>query len=268
MTMSDETCRQMNAELDRRFAGTGDGLSEAGRLHLMSCARCAALYGWISEKQSGLTVNADLTHRIAAQIESSLAPVKPIPSPGAFAVRIAAMFVLLTCALVAFMGGAGITAMSRLQLAGVGALLVSGTTLFSATLGKLTTPGSTRRVPTWLTMLVFATAALGGIALLFPWRAEDASPFLSWQCALRELAIAAPAAVLFWILMRRAVVLSPAAMGAGVGAVAGLLAVSALQFACPHQEALHLLLWHWSVLLVTTAAGALTARCVASIRHI
>jgi hypothetical protein len=30
------------------------------------------------------------------------------------------MFVLLTCALVAFMGGAGIAAMSRLQLAGIG----------------------------------------------------------------------------------------------------------------------------------------------------
>jgi hypothetical protein len=118
-----------------------------------------------------------------------------------------------------------------------------------------------------MTMLVFAIAALGGIALLFPWRAEGGSPFLSWKCALRELAIAAPAAALFWIPLRRAVVLSPAAMGASVGAVAGLLAVSVLQFACPHQEALHLLLWHWSVLLVTTAAGALAARCAASIRH-
>lgn len=267
MTMSEETCRQMDAELDRRFAGTGDGLSEAGRLHLASCARCAALYGWISGKQSALAVNADLTHRIVADMESSLAPVKPIPSPGVFAVRIAAMLVLLTCVLVALMGGAGIRAMSRVQLAGVGALLASGTMLFSVTLGKQTTPGSTRRVPTGMAMLVFAVAALGGITLLFPWRAEDSSPFLSWQCALRELAIAAPAAVLFWILLRRAVVLSPAAMGAGLGAVAGLLAVSALQFTCPHQEALHLLLWHWSVLLVTAAAGGLAARLAGSVRH-
>lgn len=267
MTMSEETCRQMDAELDRRFAGTGEGLSEVVRLHLASCARCGALYGWISEKQTGLAVNPELTRRIAAQIECSLTPVKSIPSPGAFAVRIAAMLVLLTCALVAFMGARGISVMSRLQLVGIGALLISGTILFSVTLGKQTTPGSTRRVPTWLMMLVFALAALTGIALLFPWQAEDASPFLSWQCAPRELAIAAPAAVLFWVLLRRAVVLSPAATGASVGAVAGLLAVSVLQFTCPHQQALHLLLSHWSVLLVTTAAGALAARCAASIRH-
>lgn len=256
----------MDAELDWRLAGTG-GVSEAARLHLASCARCAALYGWISERHSGLSVNPDVVHRIAAQIESSLTPVNPIASPAAFAVRIAAISGLLTCALVALMGAGGISAMSRLQLAGIGALLISGTILFSVTLGKQTTPGSVRRLPTWLTTLVFAGAAVGGIALLFPWRSEDASPFLSWQCAVRELAIAAPTAVLFWALLRRAVVLSPSAMGASVGAVAGLLAVSVLQFSCPHQEALHLLLWHWSVLLITTGAGALAARFAASIRH-
>jgi hypothetical protein len=39
--------------------------------------------------------------------------------------------------------------------------------------------------------------------------------------------------------------------------MAGLLAVTVLQFGCVYQEALHLLLWHWSVLAIAAGAGAL-----------
>jgi hypothetical protein len=91
----------------------------------------------------------------------------------------------------------------------------------------------------------------------FPWRTPGTALTLSWQCLLRELAIAIPAAALFWILLRRSAVLSAAAKGASAGAMSGLLAVTVLQFSCPYQEALHLLLWHWSVLGITTGAGAL-----------
>lgn len=264
--MAEEMCRQMDAELDRLLAGAGEALSEAGRLHLANCPRCAALYGWISERRPEPAVSADLTHRITAEIGSSLTPVKPIPSPGSFALRILAAFVVLTCGLVALLGASGIMAMTRTELGVIGVVLISGAILFSVTLGKQTSPGSVRHIPTWITMLIFAGAVVAGVVLLFPWRAEEASVFLSWQCALRELAIAAPASILFWLLMRRAVVLSPAAMGASLGAVAGLMAVSVQQFTCPHQEALHLLLWHWSVLLVTTGVGALAARFAASVR--
>jgi hypothetical protein len=48
------------------------------------------------------------------------------------------------------------------------------------------------------------------------------------------------------------------AMGATLGATAGLLGVTVLQVKCPHQEALHLLVWHGSVLAIATGAGLLT----------
>jgi hypothetical protein len=96
---------------------------------------------------------------------------------------------------------------------------------------------------------------------LFPWREPGTSTGLSWQCSLREFAIAAPAAALLWMLLRRsAPALSPTALGASAGAIAGLLAVTVLQFGCVYQEALHLLLWHWSVLAISAGAGALLGR--------
>ena len=56
----------------------------------------------------------------------------------------------------------------------------------------------------------------------------------------------------------RKIALSPTALGASVGAMAGLVAVTVLQFDCVYQEALHLLLWHWSVLAIKFSRHALT----------
>lgn len=265
--MSGDTCKQIDAEFDRRLGAAQADLTGDVRRHIAGCPRCAELYGGIAERPAEPAVDSELSRRIAAEIGSSLVPVKPSPSPAGFAVRVIAIVVLLTGALLAFTGRAGIGVMNRAELAGVGVLLAAGAILFAATLGKQTAPGSRRRIPTWTAMVLFALTAVGGIVWLFPWHAEGAPVTLSWQCALRELAIAAPAAALFWVVLRKAVVLSPAAMGASVGAVAGLLGVAVLQFACVYQEAHHLLLWHWSVLAITSGAGALIARCAASMRR-
>jgi hypothetical protein len=159
------------------------------------------------------------------------------------------------------MGAAGLRKMSTGQFVGSGLLLAAGAVLFSLSLARQMAPGSRRGIPTWLVMALFGSAALGAITLLFPWREPGTSIGLSWQCSLREFAIAAPAAGLLWLLLRRsAPALSPTALGASVGAMAGLLAVTVLQFGCVYQEALHILLWHWSVLAIAAGAGALLGR--------
>lgn len=263
--MSGEACRQIDAEFDRRFGRTE--LAEQARAHMAECPRCTKLYGWVAEKTTAPAGDTELSRRIVAQIAPSLTPVKPIASPAAFAGRVIGLILLLTGVLVAAMGGAGIGVMNRVEFVGISAVLAAGAILFSLTLGRQTTPGARRRIPTWTAMLLFSIAAAAGIVLLFPWHAEGAPLTLSWQCALRELTIAVPAATLFWVWLRKAVVLSPAGMGASVGAVAGLLGVAVLQFTCVYQEALHLLLWHWSVLAVTSGGGALVAWGTARVRR-
>lgn len=54
-------------------------------------------------------------------------------------------------------------------------------------------------------------------------------------------------------------VISPVAFGGTLGATAGLLGLTVLQFRCIHQDALHLIVWHGSVLVLATATRALVA---------
>ena len=96
---------------------------------------------------------------------------------------------------------------------------------------------------------------LSSLALLFPWRGVQAFVAMGWPCLLGGLGIAVPAALLLWVIVRRGAPLSVGTLGATIGATAGLLGVTVLQFKCPLQEAPHLVVWHGGVLVVATVAG-------------
>jgi len=255
------TCKRIDAEFDRRFEVPDADISAEGRNHLASCARCRNLHHWIAERPAATGVSSELSRRIQSQLVASLTPVRPAASIQVCVLRFLTMFLAFAGGLVVTMGAEGLRQMSSAQFVGSGFLLVAGAVLFSLSLARQLAPGSRRSIPTWLAMALFGGTAVGGITLLFPWRMPGTSIGLSWQCSLRELAIAAPAAGLLWLLLRRsAPALSATALGASVGAMAGLLAVTVLQFDCVYQQALHLLLWHWSVLAISAGAGALLGR--------
>ncbi len=252
-------CDRIEAELGRRAP-----LSDAARKHLDACPRCRALYAWMSETPALPPISAGLSRRIGRELTASLKPVKPLPSIEVSAFLFFVIFSGCAAALIAMMGLAGFHLMSTLQFLGIVAILAAGAVLFSLGLARQTAPGGRRRLPSEVAAAAFGAAVLAGIVLLFPWREAGAGIAQSWQCSLLELAIAAPAAALFWLLLRRRAVLSATATGASIGAMAGLLGVTVLQFGCVYQNAVHLLLWHWSVLGIATAAGALAGRIVRS----
>jgi hypothetical protein len=111
-------------------------------------------------------------------------------------------------------------------------------------------------------MLAWACLGVGfltGAALLFPWRGGEAFASQGWPCLLAGSAVAIPGGVLFRLLTRRGVPLSAGAFGGTLGAIAGLLGVTVLQFRCIYQNATHLLVWHGGVLILSIAVGVLVA---------
>ena len=72
-----------------------------------------------------------------------------------------------------------------------------------------------------------------------PWTRTDGE----WSVHL----MAAPSTLLFWFL------------GASLGAIGGLLGASVLQFTCNRQDAVHLLVWHGGVVIVSLLLGVLVA---------
>jgi hypothetical protein len=232
----------------------------AAREHLQACARCRKLYDWLLEPPPAPPVSSELRQRIVSELAASLEPVVPQAGIGFSALQLLAIFGLCAAGFVALMGIAGFDVMSTAQLLGIGAVMAAGAVLCSRMLALQMLPGSRRRVAAPLAITLFGLAVIVCLLLLFPGREPGVPIDVSWQCSLRELAVAIPAAALFWFLVGRKAMLSAGAAGAAVGAMAGLVAVSVLQVACVHQNAVHLLLWHWSVMAVATAAGALAGR--------
>jgi hypothetical protein len=165
-------------------------------------------------------------------------------------------FLGLALLLIAAMGLDGFERMAAWQAWGIGAILLAGAAMASVLLVRQVIPGSRRRIPEKTALTILGAGVLAGIALLFPWQPERQFAEIGSACTLRGLLVAAPAAVLFGILIWRGAKLSLPLLGGTLGATAGLVGVTVLQFRCIHQEALHLLVWHASVPVISAALGA------------
>jgi hypothetical protein len=177
------------------------------------------------------------------------------------------VFLLLTAALASMMKLVGIDAMSLRQLAGVSAILALGAVLLSRSIAWQMTPGSRQRIPAWYAVAILGAGLLAGIVFLFPWKMPEAFLARGLHCLRVGLALAIPAAVLFWLLARRGAPLDLTTLGATLGAIAGLLSVTMLQFTCDLQNIGHLLVWHGGVLVISTLLGAVIGQSAGRFRR-
>lgn len=251
--MSSTQCTQIDTVLDCQ----GALLSDENMHHLDQCPHCRALFTWMTEGSSVVPISPAELERIARPLLTSLRPVKLLPSPRVLITQIIVIFTVFSTALVAVMGTAGIARASALQVVGIGALVAAGVYLFSAMLARQMRPGSYQAVPAHTVLATFGLGLLTAMGVLFPWGEPPRFAAQGLPCLLGGVGIAVPAAALLWLIVRRGAVLSVITLGATLGATAGLLGVTVLQVKCPHQEALHLLVWHGSVLLIATGVGAL-----------
>jgi len=205
-------------------------------------------------------LSPELHNKISRNLTASLRPVKPLPVTRVLVGQFGAIFLLFAAALIAMMGVTGIRTLDAWQAFGILAILTLGVLLLSVILAWQIRPGTKQQIPAKLSWACFGVGFLSGVALLFPWREGEAFVSRGWPCLLSGSAVAIPGGILFWLLTRRGVPLSATAFGGTLGAIAGLLGVTVLQFRCIHQDAAHLLVWHGGVLVLAIAAGVLVAR--------
>jgi hypothetical protein len=89
-------------------------------------------------------------------------------------------------------------------------------------------------------------------------RSEQDSAFLASgaMCLKNGLKYSIPAALLLWLILRRGAILCPKLIGAGAGALAGLAGLSVLEVNCPNLNVFHILVWHGSVVAISSLLGA------------
>jgi len=204
-------------------------------------------------------LSPDLHRKISGALTASLQPVRPMPAARVLTGQFASIFLVFAAALIAMMGVTGFRALHAWQALGIVAVLAVGVSLFSLTLAWQIRPGSLQKIPAKLSWAYFGVGFLTGAALLFPWRGAEAFVSRGWPCLLTGSAVAIPGGVLFWLLTRRGVPLSAGAFGGTLGAIAGLLGLTVLQFHCLYQNAAHLLLWHGGILVLSITTGLLVA---------
>jgi hypothetical protein len=205
------------------------------------------------------SVPPELLDRIAASINSSLHPVRPMPSP-----RVLTAGLFLVCALVAVVGAwrsglFGIQVLSIAQRVVILSMLALLAWVAARELVSQWTPGSRHYLtPCWLIALICLTL-LAMFAVLF--NDYHATRFISAGvvCLLVGILHAVPAAGLAAWLLKRGLAVEPIPAGALAGAFGGLSGVTMLELHCPNLEAAHVLFWHVAVVPVSAALGALAA---------
>jgi len=185
-----------------------------------------------------------------------------MPAARVLAGQFAAIFAVFAAALIAMTGVTGFRTLRAWQALGIVVILAVGVSLFSLTLAWQIRPGSLQKIPAKLSWAYFGVGFLTGAALLFPWRGAEAFVSRGWPCLLTGSAVAIPGGVLFWLLTRRGVPLSAGAFGGTLGAIAGLLGLTVLQFHCLYQNAAHLLVWHGGILVLSITTGLLVALAI------
>jgi hypothetical protein len=258
-------CGIVDRELDRQFGARGADLSPQARDHLLECERCQRLYRFLNSPIDNSSIR--LPANIRGALPASFKPVSPLPSTWTLAAQFLILFLLLCWSAIGMMGTAGFHKMDGRQRIGIGFDLALGVALVSLSLAWQMRPGSLQRLSAGWALTAVAVAFFGGVALMFPWQA--CRPFFAqgWPCLTAGLLMAVPAALLFWLLARRGVPRATGTLGGVLGAIAGLVGVTALAFRCTHQETGHLLVFHGGVLVISAAIGVLIARVTSRWAH-
>jgi len=173
-----------------------------------------------------------------------------------------AVFAAGAAGLIAVMDKAGFHLMTGAQISWMGAILAGGGILFSVALAWRMVPASRQGFPISFVLALSGVGVIGGIALLFPWRTSSSFISEGTPCAVMELMVAIPAAVIFWLLARRGALVASAGLGAALTGLAAFLALTPLQTQCMFQQAPHLLVWHGATAAILIGLGALIGDCL------
>ena len=207
-----------------------------------------------------IAVRPEVPRELSGELKKSLRVVKPLPSNSLLVAQFLLVFGACAAALIAVLDKAGFHLMSAAQVGVMAALFAGGGVSFSMQLVRRMVPGSRVFAPAGLRLLLAGVAV--ATALLFPWRMPQAFLAEGWPCAILELAIAAPAAAIFWAMAQRGMLFASAGLGAALTALPVFLALLVDQAQCMFPQAPHLLLWHGGMAAGLITTGALTGRAI------
>ncbi len=199
----------------------------------------------------------EILGRIAESIAGSMRPVRPLPPQWMLTGGVA-----LICALVALAGAAGmrfsgIAKMSVLERGTVFSVLGILVLVAASELVSAMIPGSRRRFPSGVLLLVTSLCLAAVLALCFRDYRTTHFVHAGLVCLAIGVVHAIVAGLLSWLVLRRGFAVDAVSAGLAAGTLAGLAGVGMLELHCPNFQTAHVLVWHLGVLLVSAGLGGL-----------
>lgn len=192
---------------------------------------------------------------IRTAVLADLKPVRPLAGTGTLFFAFMAIFLLAAAVGVAVLGFGGWLAENPAQRIAVFTALGVGSGLLAFSLGRLMVPGS--RMLLRPALLVVAVLALMVVIFGLLFRPREESTFVATGlfCLKIGLTCAIPTALLFWVVLRRGMILNPVVTAVAAGTLAGLSGLTLLEIFCPNLNQYHILVWHFGAVLASVAGG-------------
>jgi hypothetical protein len=197
--------------------------------------------------------------RAEAAILRDLRPVTPLASPWLYILILLLLFAAAAVDSAAILGMAGLRALSPAQRVLIFAALCGVASVAAVACARQMRPASGRNLAVFAWVLapsllapVFALLLSGYDPLHF---VHEGIP-----CLVAGLSIAIPTGLAVSVLVSRGFVLDWSVAGLAAGVLGGLAGVAMLEMHCPNLKAIHVIVWHMAVVVVSGALGYLAGR--------
>lgn len=200
-------------------------------------------------------------------IAALLEPVRPLAPARFFLGACAIIFLGVVAIGITASGMDGWAALNGTQRIAVFGAMATGAALLAVSMIGQIAPGDKYALAPALLPVAILTVVIIVLSAAFRPRMEPAFVETGLTCARRGLAYSLPAALLFWLLLRRGAILYPKIIGAALGGLASLAGFTVLELSCPDVNVFHIVVWHWGVVLIGTASGALIGAAAESVQQ-
>lgn len=248
-------------------------LSEDSRLplqaqeHVKGCRRCQKLVTALITSTAVDPPSPEMLRHIVEGLAPTLRPVQAMAPAIHFFAAFLGIFLSIVALGVYRLRALGFGVMTPLETSAILSALTISAVLLAYSLVHQMVPGSRHRLSPELLPAAIAIALTVAIVVLFPFKHEHNFWRNAWSCARVGTPIGFLAAIPFWLILRRGLILSPAISGAATGLFGGLVGMTVLEIHCPNLDAWHILVAHLGVAIACALVG-LVVGWLAEIRAI
>jgi hypothetical protein len=260
-------CREVEQALGSSHPRRAGTLTQSVRAHIEECKSCKELVRILELPSEEAQVDSGQIERLRKMIVEDLRPVRPLFPSWVFMVAFVFIFVGLSYLGVSYLGAYGWFVLMPGQKIAVFATLAASAALLAFSLVRQMIPGQKSFLrPGLLPIALFVLLSLV-VASVFQVRTDPHFLRTGEACLKIGAPYAIPAALAFWLILRRGAILSSRAVGAITGMLAGLVSTTVLEVHCPNLNVWHILVWHVGIALLGMVTGLLVAIAGQAIRR-